>query len=49
MPRFTHRLKNRGFIRGYQMQFWNTGSQPANLPATREAACPASAPSSSAR
>ena len=32
MPRFTHRLKNPGFIRGYQMQFWNTGSQPTNLP-----------------
>jgi choline dehydrogenase-like flavoprotein len=32
MPRFTHRLKDPGFIRGYQMQFWNTGSQPANLP-----------------
>ena len=32
MPRFTHRLKNPGFIRGYQMQFWNTGSHPANLP-----------------
>ena len=33
MPRFTHRLKDPGFIRGYQMQFWNTGSQPTNLPA----------------
>jgi choline dehydrogenase-like flavoprotein len=32
MPRFNHRLKNLNYLRGYQMQFWNTGCQPYNLP-----------------
>ena len=35
MPRFTHRLKDPGFIRGYQMQFWNTGSQADEPAGTR--------------
>jgi choline dehydrogenase-like flavoprotein len=33
MPRFTNTRSNLPFIRGYQMQFWNTGCQPSNLPA----------------
>jgi choline dehydrogenase-like flavoprotein len=33
MPRFTNTRPNLPFLRGYQMQFWNTGCQPANLPA----------------
>jgi choline dehydrogenase-like flavoprotein len=33
MPRFTHTRPNLPFLRGYQMQFWNTGCQPGNLPA----------------
>ena len=32
MPRFNHRLKNLNYLRGFQMQFWNTGCQPYNLP-----------------
>ena len=32
MPRFNHRLKNLGYLRGFQTQFWNTGCQPYNLP-----------------
>ena len=32
MPRFNHRLKNLNYLRGFQMQFWNTGCQPSNLP-----------------
>jgi choline dehydrogenase-like flavoprotein len=32
MPRFNQRLKNLNYLRGYQMQFWNTGCQPYNLP-----------------
>lgn len=32
MPRFTHRREKLDFIRGFQMQFWNTGSQPSTLP-----------------
>ena len=32
MPRFTHRRKNLGFIRGWQTQFWNTGCHPSALP-----------------
>jgi choline dehydrogenase-like flavoprotein len=31
LPRFSHRLPNPGFIRGYGMQFWNSGCQPGNL------------------
>ena len=31
MPRFNHRLQNLGYLRGFQMQFWNTGALPANL------------------
>ena len=33
MPRFTHARQNLGYLRGFQMQFWNTGELPANLPA----------------
>jgi choline dehydrogenase-like flavoprotein len=33
MPRFTHQRPNLPFLRGYQMQFWNTGCLPATLPA----------------
>ena len=32
MPRFTHRRGNLGFLRGFQMQFWNSGCTPGNLP-----------------
>ncbi len=32
MPRYNHRLKNLDYLRGFQMQFWNTGCQPYNLP-----------------
>jgi choline dehydrogenase-like flavoprotein len=32
MPRFTHRRPGLSFIRGYGMQFWNTGCLPGNLP-----------------
>ena len=32
MPRFNHRLKNLNYLRGFQMQFWNTGCLPYNLP-----------------
>jgi len=32
MPRFNHRLKNLNYLRGFQMQFWNSGCQPYNLP-----------------
>ncbi|MBK5296256.1 MAG: GMC family oxidoreductase [Vicinamibacteria bacterium] len=32
MPRFNHRLKNLNYLRGFQMQFWNTGCLPSNLP-----------------
>jgi choline dehydrogenase-like flavoprotein len=32
MPRFTQTRRNLPFLRGYQMQFWNTGCLPANLP-----------------
>ncbi|HEX7087354.1 MAG TPA: GMC family oxidoreductase [Vicinamibacterales bacterium] len=32
MPRFNHRLKNLNYLRGFQMQFWNTGCHPGNLP-----------------
>ena len=32
MPRFTHRRGNLGFLRGFQMQFWNSGCLPGNLP-----------------
>jgi len=32
MPRFTHRREKLDFIRGFQMQFWNSGSQPSTLP-----------------
>jgi choline dehydrogenase-like flavoprotein len=32
MPRFNHRLKGLNYLRGFQMQFWNTGCQPYNLP-----------------
>ena len=31
MPRFNHRLKNLDYLRGYQMQFWNSGQVPSNL------------------
>jgi choline dehydrogenase-like flavoprotein len=31
MPRFNHRLSNLGYLRGFQMQFWNSGAVPANL------------------
>ena len=34
MPRFNHRLKNLNYLRGFQMQFWNTGL-PALQPAAR--------------
>jgi choline dehydrogenase-like flavoprotein len=32
MPRFNHRLPNLGYLRGFQMQFWNSGALPSNLP-----------------
>ncbi|HEY8536232.1 MAG TPA: GMC family oxidoreductase, partial [Vicinamibacterales bacterium] len=32
MPRFNHRLKNLDYIRGFQIQFWNTGCHPGNVP-----------------
>ena len=32
LPRFTHRLTHLNFLRGYGMQFWNSGNQPGNLP-----------------
>jgi len=32
LPRFTHRLQNPGYLRGFGMQFWNSGCQPGNLP-----------------
>jgi choline dehydrogenase-like flavoprotein len=32
MPRFTHARENLPFLRGYQMQFWNSGCLPSNLP-----------------
>ncbi len=32
MPRFNHRLQNLGYLRGFQMQFWNTGCWAYNLP-----------------
>jgi choline dehydrogenase-like flavoprotein len=32
LPRFSHRREGLEFIRGYGMQFWNSGSQPGNLP-----------------
>ena len=32
MPRFTHRLKDLNYLRGFQMQFWNSGCMPGNLP-----------------
>ena len=32
MPRFNHRLKNLNYLRGFQMQFWNSGCMPGNLP-----------------
>ncbi len=32
MPRFSHRRPNLPYLRGFGMQFWNTGSLPANLP-----------------
>jgi choline dehydrogenase-like flavoprotein len=32
MPRFNHRRQNLGYLRGFQMQFWNTGCHPGNLP-----------------
>jgi len=32
LPRFSHRREGLDFIRGYGMQFWNSGSQPGNLP-----------------
>ena len=32
MPRFNHRRKNLNYLRGFQMQFWNTGCLPSNLP-----------------
>ncbi len=32
MPRFNHRLKNLDYMRGFQMQFWNSGCLPGNLP-----------------
>jgi choline dehydrogenase-like flavoprotein len=32
MPRFNHRRSNLNYLRGFQMQFWNTGCQPYNLP-----------------
>ena len=31
LPRFSHRRQGLSFIRGYGMQFWNTGCQPGNL------------------
>ena len=31
LPRFNHRLKNLNYLRGYGMQFWNSGCQPGNL------------------
>ena len=31
MPRFNHRGSNPGYLRGFQMQFWNSGAVPANL------------------
>jgi len=31
MPRFNHRRENLGYLRGFQMQFWNTGAIPSNL------------------
>jgi choline dehydrogenase-like flavoprotein len=33
MPRFNHRRPNLPYLRGFGMQFWNTGCQPGNLPA----------------
>jgi len=32
LPRFNHRLQGLNYIRGYGMQFWNSGCQPGNLP-----------------
>jgi choline dehydrogenase-like flavoprotein len=32
LPRFNHRLQNLGYLRGFGMQFWNSGCQPGNLP-----------------
>jgi choline dehydrogenase-like flavoprotein len=32
LPRFSHRLQGLNYIRGYGMQFWNSGCQPGNLP-----------------
>ena len=32
MRRFTNERQNLPFLRGYQMQFWNTGCIPSNLP-----------------
>jgi choline dehydrogenase-like flavoprotein len=32
MPRFNHRLPNLNYLRGFQMQFWNTGAWAHNLP-----------------
>jgi choline dehydrogenase-like flavoprotein len=32
LPRFNHRLQNLGYLRGFGMQFWNSGCQPNNLP-----------------
>ena len=31
MPRFNHRLQKPGYLRGFQMQFWNSGALPSNL------------------
>jgi len=32
MPRYNHRLQNLGYLRGFQMQFWNSGCWSYNLP-----------------
>jgi choline dehydrogenase-like flavoprotein len=32
VPRYNHRLSNLDYIRGFGMQFWNSGCLPSNLP-----------------